>query len=429
MITLLHIKNIALIDECEINLNEGLNILSGETGAGKSIIIDALGFLLGAKADKNLIRHGEKEAFVEGIFKNINSNAERILSELGISLDEGKVIIERKLLSDGRCDARINNKIVTLTALKSLTSVLCDICGQHEHQFLLKVSNHLGILDRFGGTNIGILKDKISEELKTYRHYKNLIKNLGSAEELERLEDLINYQIKDIENANLNDIDEDNQIKSKLQILNNSEKISSSIKNFINYADSNENGFIEIVSLSLKELSSLEKYDTEYGLFKERIDNVLIELKDIVNEVKSKAEELTYDENQLIKLQKRMDEISNDVQEMIDDYSNRILTSSVCVQELIHLCQIGKVDSNKKEPFADARNVIPWLMDMGIEVVTVSTRHLSQFSLLPFMDGHRDPNDRLIISQAISDKIPLVSSDRKFEWYRKYGLDFMFNER
>lgn len=127
--------------------------------------------------------------------------------------------------------------------------------------------------------------------------------------------------------------------------------------------------------------------------------------------------------------QKRMDEISNDVQEMIDDYSNRILTSSVCVQELIHLCQIGKVDSNKKEPFADARNVIPWLMDMGIEVVTVSTRHLSQFSLLPFMDGHRDPNDRLIISQAISDKIPLVSSDRKFEWYRKYGLDFMFNER
>ena len=145
MITLLHIKNIALIDECEINLNEGLNILSGETGAGKSIIIDALGFLLGAKADKNLIRHGEKEAFVEGIFENINSNAERILSELGISLDEGKVIIERKLLSDGRCDARINNKIVTLTALKSLTSVLCDICGQHEHQFLLKVSNHLGI--------------------------------------------------------------------------------------------------------------------------------------------------------------------------------------------------------------------------------------------------------------------------------------------
>lgn len=310
MITLLHIKNIALIDECEINLNEGLNILSGETGAGKSIIIDALGFLLGAKADKNLIRHGEKEAFVEGIFENINSNAERILSELGISLDEGKVIIERKLLSDGRCDARINNKIVTLTALKSLTSVLCDICGQHEHQFLLKVSNHLGILDRFGGTNIGILKDKISEELKTYRHYKNLIKNLGSAEELERLEDLINYQIKDIENANLNDIDEDNQIRSKLQILNNSEKISSSIKNFINYADSNENGFIENVSLSLKELSSLEKYDTEYGLFKERIDNVLIELKDIVNEVKSKAEELTYDENQLIKLQKRMDEIN-----------------------------------------------------------------------------------------------------------------------
>ena len=310
MITLLHIKNIALIEECEINLKDGLNILSGETGAGKSIIIDALGFLLGAKADKNLIRHGENEAFVEGVFENLNSNTVNILSELGINPDEDKIIIERKLTSDGRCDARINNKIVTLTALKSLTSVLCDICGQHEHQFLLKVSNHLGILDRFGGTNIVNLKDKISEELKTYRHYKNLIKTLGSEEELEKTEDLINYQIKDIENANLNDEDEENQIRNKLHILNNSEKISSAIKNFINYADSNESGFIENLSLSLKELASLEKYDDIYGLFKERIDNVLIELKDIVNEVKSKAEELTYDENQLIKLQKRMDEIN-----------------------------------------------------------------------------------------------------------------------
>ena len=310
MITLLHIKNIALIEECEINLKDGLNILSGETGAGKSIIIDALGFLLGAKADKNLIRHGENEAFVEGVFENLNSNTVNILSELGINPDEDKIIIERKLTSDGRCDARINNKIVTLTALKSLTSVLCDICGQHEHQFLLKVSNHLGILDRFGGTNIVNLKDKISEELKTYRHYKNLIKTLGSEEELERTEDLINYQIKDIENANLNNEDEENQIRNKLHILNNSEKISSAIKNFINYADSNESGFIENLSLSLKELASLEKYDDIYGLFKERIDNVLIELKDIVNEVKSKAEELTYDENQLIKLQKRMDEIN-----------------------------------------------------------------------------------------------------------------------
>ena len=310
MITLLHIKNIALIEECEINLKDGLNILSGETGAGKSIIIDALGFLLGAKADKNLIRHGENEAFVEGVFENLNSNTVNILSELGINPDEDKIIIERKLTSDGRCDARINNKIVTLTALKSLTSVLCDICGQHEHQFLLKVSNHLGILDRFGGTNIVNLKDKISEELKTYRHYKNLIKTMGSEEELERTEDLINYQIKDIENANLNDEDEENQIRNKLHILNNSEKISSAIKNFISYADSNESGFIENLSLSLKELASLEKYDDIYGLFKERIDNVLIELKDIVNEVKSKAEELTYDENQLIKLQKRMDEIN-----------------------------------------------------------------------------------------------------------------------
>lgn len=123
------------------------------------------------------------------------------------------------------------------------------------------------------------------------------------------------------------------------------------------------------------------------------------------------------------------DEINPDVKETIFDYTNRMLTSSVCVHELIHLYQIDKLPFRKVANAPSTPEVLSWMDDMGIEIVAVDKRHLQQFSELPMQSDHRDPNDRLIISQAIADKIPLISSDRKFEWYRKHGLDFVFNER
>lgn len=123
------------------------------------------------------------------------------------------------------------------------------------------------------------------------------------------------------------------------------------------------------------------------------------------------------------------DEINQDVQETIFDYANRMMASSVCVHELMHLYQIGKLPLKKGATPPLLTDILPWLEEMGIEVIPVTKRHLQCFSELPMQPDHRDPNDRLIIAQAIADKIPLVSSDRKFEWYRKHGLDFVFNER
>lgn len=123
------------------------------------------------------------------------------------------------------------------------------------------------------------------------------------------------------------------------------------------------------------------------------------------------------------------DEIHPDVTEKIFDYDTQILTSSVCVQELVHLNQIGKFESYKRASVPPPSEVIGWLDEINIKVVPSDRRHLQCFSELPIQPDHRDPNDRLIIAQAIADKIPLVSSDRKFEWYRKHGLDFLFNER
>lgn len=123
------------------------------------------------------------------------------------------------------------------------------------------------------------------------------------------------------------------------------------------------------------------------------------------------------------------DEIHPDVREIIFDYGNRVMTSTVCVQELIHLCQTDKLAFQRGISHTATNEVIGWLDEMGIEVVTANKRHLQCFSELVFFDDHRDPNDRLIIAQAISDRIPLVSSDRKFHKYARYGLDFIYNER
>lgn len=128
-------------------------------------------------------------------------------------------------------------------------------------------------------------------------------------------------------------------------------------------------------------------------------------------------------------LTEREEEICSEVKREISDYGNMLMASSVCAHELIHLCQIGKLSFKKGTKEPSPSEVLSWLDDMGIEIVTVNKRHLQRFSELPIHTDHRDPNDRLIISQAIADRIALISSDRKFEWYRRYGLDFMFNER
>ena len=125
----------------------------------------------------------------------------------------------------------------------------------------------------------------------------------------------------------------------------------------------------------------------------------------------------------------RENEICPEVKDKLSDYVNILMTSSVCVHELIHLCQIGKLSFKKGVRAPSPTDVLEWLDYMGIKMIPVDKRHLQLYSELPMQPDHRDPNDRLIIAQAITDKIPLISSDRKFEWYRKHGLDFVFNAR
>ena len=224
MLQNLHVKNMALIDEVEIELQSGLNILTGETGAGKSIIIDSIGFALGEKADKNLVRNPDEASLVELTFVEENETILHALSEAQIEVEDGVIILSRKI-SNGRTIAKINGESVPASKLKEIASLLIDIHGQHEHQSLLHASKHLNFLDEFAKNEIGTLKDELA---KAYTSYRQIQKELeeGSLDQESRARELslLEYELHEIESANLK-TGEDEELETEERKIGNSKKI------------------------------------------------------------------------------------------------------------------------------------------------------------------------------------------------------------
>lgn len=306
MLISLKIKNIALIDECTITLGKGLNILSGETGAGKSIIIDALSFVLGCRADKSLIRHGESFATVEAVFETEDKEILRLMEEVGL-IPENTLIIKRTM-TESRNDVRVNGESFTLSMLKKLTSALIDILGQHEHQSLLKVAYHIELLDKFAGDKIAKLKDKTSKLYAEYRDIYKKIEKLGDTSERERKLDILKYQIEEIERAELIK-DEEETLLTEREKYRNSEKIVSAVSNSYNSIES-ELSVHSMLSSALSHLIQVTAYDEELEQLAERLDSTKIEIDDIAESLKSYVEGYDYDERQANYIEQRVDTIN-----------------------------------------------------------------------------------------------------------------------
>ena len=186
MLAQLTIENIALIDKLELDLKNGLNILSGETGAGKSIIIDSLNFVLGERADKSLIRYGTDYAIVQAVFEEyVTPSVSEYLDDIGIECED-VLIIRRKMSVDGKNECRINGRVSTLSILKGLTELLVDIHGQHEHQSLLKSANHIKLLDDIGAAKIASVKQDVAKEHTRYVALKRELSRFGDESEKAR---------------------------------------------------------------------------------------------------------------------------------------------------------------------------------------------------------------------------------------------------
>ena len=306
MLKTLYLKNIALVDEAEIAFSEGLNVLSGETGAGKSVILDSIDFVLGAKADKGMIRSGQSECSVRAEFTCEPELLRPVLEELDLEESDALLIV-RRLNADGRGSLKVNGCPMTATMLRKLTSQLVDVHGQSEHFFLLKETNQLRLLDQIAGTEQE--RAEVASLLKERRAYAEKLSSLGGDEgERERRADILRFQIDELENAALKEGEEEEltALRTKYQ---NAEKILGGLRT-VRDALLSDGGASDAVNTAHRGLISIEKYG-DYAALSERLESALAEIEDIGETAESLAEELDIDEREAERVENRLDEIKS----------------------------------------------------------------------------------------------------------------------
>lgn len=307
MITNLSVENIALIDKLQVELGEGLNILSGETGAGKSIIIDAVSFVLGERADRSLIRYGTDYATVEAVFSDyITPAIEEYLDEIGIEAEE-VLILNRKMTTEGKNSCRINGRVTTLSTLKGLTSLLVDIHGQHEHQSLLNPNSHISLLDSLGGDKHQGLLDVVKNAYKNYTALKREYNSYGDEDERVRQLDILSYQINEIEKADVQDGEEDDLLEKRKRIRN-MERILEALNNAKNLLDGYDNSAVSpALKTTVSTLNMISQYDSRIEGLNERLEDARAEVVDIADTVKSILDELDFDRHSADQIEERFE--------------------------------------------------------------------------------------------------------------------------
>ena len=327
MITNLHIKNIGIIEDIEINLNKGLNVLTGETGAGKTLIIDSLEIISGARFSKEMIRKGEENSFVELCIYEPESEY----------ASDGNIIVSREINTNGRNLCKINGRLVTVNELKEFMKKFIEIHGQNENQTLLDPKTHLKYLDNFIGTEIKELKEKYQEYYKKYCNIqKELQENYGDDKEKQRKLDLLKYQLNEIEEAKLKPNEEEKLEETRRKILN-SEKIIDSL----NTADEaiKENS-IDNISNAIRALEKIENIDTKYEQVSSNLKNIYYELQEISRDISIYKEDIDFDEIEREEIEKRLDLIyslkrkyGNSIEE-IQKYAEKVKSEIEYIENL-----------------------------------------------------------------------------------------------
>ncbi|WP_160688779.1 DNA repair protein RecN [Clostridium sp. C2-6-12] len=309
MLIQLNIKNFALIEEMTINFNEGFNILSGETGAGKSIMIDAIDFVLGGKFSKSLIRTGEEKTYVEALFTIEGTKALNILEELEIEYED-VLIVSRESHANGKNLIKVNGKSLITSQLRKIRSKLLDIHGQHQNIELLQRSSHILYLDDFIDIEIIEPLNKYGELRDNLLEIREDINRVSGNQDREKLLDYLKFQIEDIEKAKLKENEEEN-LKEEYNILANAEKINKSLAISCGVLNGNEEfSVIESISKVIQELANVEKHFDKIKKNKEIIEGAFYSLEEASRELRDMAEEIVFDQEALDKVNARIYEIN-----------------------------------------------------------------------------------------------------------------------
>ncbi|WKU13546.1 DNA repair protein RecN [Staphylococcus devriesei] len=312
MLQTLSIKQFAIIDELEIHFSDGLTVLSGETGSGKSIIIDAIGQLIGVRASSDYVRHGEKKAVIEGIFDIDNSkDAINVLHNLDIDIDEDFLLVKREIFSSGKSICRLNNQIVTLQDLRKVMQELLDIHGQHETQTLLKQKYHLKLLDDYAEEKYLNTKEKYQHIFNEYKNKKQELEEFESADQalLQRL-DLMKFQYEELIEASLKE-GEAEQLEVDIRRIQNSEKLSLALNN-AHLTLTDEHAITDRLYELSNHLQSIDEIlPDKFTKLKEDIDQFYYTLEDAKHELYDEMSNTEFDEQTLNELESRMNLLNN----------------------------------------------------------------------------------------------------------------------
>lgn len=297
----LRVKNLALIDSAEVEFGRGLNILTGETGAGKSIIIGSVNVALGAKASKDLIRQGCDSAFVELVFSVTDEKKKKELAEYDIAPDEDGLILISKKITPARSVSRINDETVTSARLRRVTGLLIDIHGQHEHQSLLYPSKHLEILDEFGKTQISGIKEKLSQHYRAYTELRKKMESLQTDEEQRLREaDFCRFEIGEIEAAQMYQGEEE-ELEARYRKLQNSKKIAECL------SEAHESVDGDAVARALKSVEAAAGYDEDLSGIRDQLYDVDALLSDLNREISAYLEDMVFDGEAFSQTEERLD--------------------------------------------------------------------------------------------------------------------------
>ena len=375
MILELYMKNCALVEELRLTIDENLNILTGETGSGKSIIIDALGLCLGEKYDRAFLRKGTEKGIVEAIFSSESVHLKKVLEKYDIELDDDNLlVITRVIYDDGKSVARVNGRTLKLSVLREISSTLIDIHGQHQNQALFNKETHLQFLDLFGESELIDLKNEYKSVYNEYTKVKNALNILTENKDdmqIQREIDLLKFQINEIESANLSK-DEYEELLKQRDVFRNSEKIYSNLNiSYQNLYEGSVNA-VDLIGSASKELSAISEYDKALSEYNENVERIMYELQDIAREIRNYKESIDFEPYELEQIEIRIDEINNlkrkygnSIEEIFnyhDNIKNRldeILNRDEKVEELKReIIRIEKILVEKADNLTKARKLV-----------------------------------------------------------------------
>ena len=307
MLLEISIKNFAIIESISLNFEQGMTVLTGETGAGKSIIIDAMNMMLGARATTEVIRHGAPKAEIEGLF-SIESNRalEEIFDEQGLELSD-EIIIRREILQNGRSISRVNGQMVNLSVLRTIGQQLVDIHGQHDQEELMRPHRHIQMLDEFGDTSFFELKEAYQASFDNYRRMRKQVLDIkkNQQEHKARIE-MLEFQMAEIEAANLK-AGEDVTLNQERDKLLNHKHIADTLTNAYSMLDNEEFSSLANVRSAMNDMESLEEFDPEYREISSSLSESYYVLEDITKRLESIIDDLDFDGNRLMQVESRLD--------------------------------------------------------------------------------------------------------------------------